>query len=303
MLSKKPGGSRWQNISIHIHSYTIHTIYTQFYGVQHFVKKLIFAWLFRRFFDCYGTRRFITTSTRPRSYSESDVHPVTICLCVYRRGMDSWMDLLTTYTHHLELQVITPLSIISMLYISPQHLLGLFTACCVFISRSLATASNSRDSSASRVQVLSSQHPVQNLTPNWQLTVSESESDLLYDWRFNANQFVSARSPLRLTTSNFIFQLNICGYSPYATSSLMRAWVCRLQLLVVLASAFIHRSNSWGTHGHILLSQFRDSPNLESQVLVLHPPGTWWPGYTPRHWVHCVKSKSKSHCDWRSVSQ
>jgi hypothetical protein len=29
-------------------------------------------------------------------------------------------------------------------------------------------------------------------------------------------------SPLRLTTSNFIFQLNTCGCSPYVTSSLMR---------------------------------------------------------------------------------
>jgi hypothetical protein len=29
---------------------------------------------------------------------------------------------------------------------------------------------------------------------------SESESELLYDWRFTANQFVSATNPLRLTT-------------------------------------------------------------------------------------------------------
>jgi hypothetical protein len=34
---------------------------------------------------------------------------------------------------------------------------------------------------------------------------SESESDLLYNWRFSADQFVLATSPLRLTTSNFIF--------------------------------------------------------------------------------------------------
>jgi hypothetical protein len=54
------------------------------------------------------------------------------------------------------------------------------------------------------------------------LTRSESESELLYDWRFTANLFVLAKSPLRLTTSNFIFQLNTCGYSPYVTSSLTR---------------------------------------------------------------------------------
>jgi hypothetical protein len=35
-----------------------------------------------------------------------------------------------------------------------------FTAFCIFTSRSLATASNSRDSSASRAQVISSQPPI-----------------------------------------------------------------------------------------------------------------------------------------------
>jgi hypothetical protein len=95
---------------------------------------------------------------------------------------------------------------------------------------------------------------------------SESESESLYDWRFTANQFVLATSPLRLTTSNFIFQLNI------AVIVLTRGWVCRLQLLLVLASAVILRSDSRGTHDHILLSQIRDSPNLEGQVPVCISP-------------------------------
>jgi hypothetical protein len=93
-------------------------------------------------------------------------------------------------------------------------------------------------------------------------------SELLYDWRFTANQFVLATSPLRLTTSNLIFQLNTYGYSPYVTSFLTRGWVCRLQLLLVLASTVILRSESCETHDHILLSQIRDSPNLEAQVPV-----------------------------------
>jgi hypothetical protein len=80
------------------------------------------------------------------------------------------------------------------------------------------------------------------------------ESELLYDWRFTANQFVLARSPLRPTTRIFIFQLNTCGYSPYITSSLTRGWICRLQLLLVLPSAVILGSESHGTHDHILLS-------------------------------------------------
>jgi hypothetical protein len=53
-------------------------------------------------------------------------------------------------------------------------------------------------------------------------------------------------SPLKLTNSNFIFQLNTCGYSPYVTSSLTRGGVCHLQLLLVLASAVILRSESRG---------------------------------------------------------
>jgi hypothetical protein len=51
-----------------------------------------------------------------------------------------------------------------------------------------------------------------------------------------------------------------------------RGWVCRLQLLLDLASAVILRSESRGTHEHILLSQIRDSPNLEGQVPVCISP-------------------------------
>jgi hypothetical protein len=51
-------------------------------------------------------------------------------------------------------------------------------------------------------------------------------------------QFVLTTSPLRLTTSNFIFQLNTSGYSPYITSSLTSGWVCSLQLVLDLASTF-----------------------------------------------------------------
>jgi hypothetical protein len=111
---------------------------------------------------------------------------------------------------------------------------------------------------------------------SWRM--SESESEL--HWRFTANQFVLATSSLRLTTSNFFLQLNILGYSPYVTSSLTREWVCRLQLLLVLASAVILKSKSRGTHNHILLS-----PTWRDRSSYLYPPVTGWPSYTPRHWV------------------
>jgi hypothetical protein len=44
--------------------------------------------------------------------------------------------------------------------------------------------------------------------------------------------------PLETHGTEF-FQLNPCGHSPYVTSSLTRGWVCRLQLLLILASAVI----------------------------------------------------------------
>jgi hypothetical protein len=85
--------------------------------------------------------------------------------------------------------------------------------------------------------------------------------------------------------SNFTFQLNTCGYSPYATSFLTRGWVCRSQLLLGLASTVILRSESRETHYHILLSQIRDSPNLDDQVHIFISPLNRWAGYIPRHWV------------------
>jgi hypothetical protein len=113
---------------------------------------------------------------------------------------------------------------------------------------------------------------------------SESESELLYDWRFTTNQFILAPSPLRLTAKNF-FQLNTCVDSPYVTSSLTRGWVCRLQLLLAFVSALILMSESRRTHEHILLSQIRDSPNLDPRSPYLYPQGTGWPNYSPCHWV------------------
>jgi hypothetical protein len=52
----------------------------------------------------------------------------------------------------------------------------------------------------------------------------------------------------------------------------MRGRVCRLQLLLVLASAVILKSESRGTHDHILPSQIQDSPNLEGQATVFVYP-------------------------------
>jgi hypothetical protein len=58
--------------------------------------------------------------------------------------------------------------------------------------------------------------------------------------------------------------MNTCGYSPYATSSLMSGWICHLQLLLDPARAVILRSESRETHDHILLPQIRDTTKLEA---------------------------------------
>jgi hypothetical protein len=86
------------------------------------------------------------------------------------------MDLLTIYAHDSELQAITSPMLIFTIHKSSQRPLSPFSAFCVFTSRSLATASNSGDSSASRSQVLSSQPPVHN-SPSTQKSQSYVTTD------------------------------------------------------------------------------------------------------------------------------
>jgi hypothetical protein len=106
-------------------------------------------------------------TTRIHTYVRTYVHAVT-CMSDYRRGLDWWMDLLTTYTYDSELQAITAPPLISTIHKSSQHPLSHFLACCVLISRSLAAAATSGDSSAFRALVLTSQRTVQNWTIlNW----------------------------------------------------------------------------------------------------------------------------------------
>jgi hypothetical protein len=62
-------------------------------------------------------------------------------------GMDWWMNLLTTHIHNLELQALTPLSLISTPYKSLHTKSS--PPCSVFTSRCLVTALNNGDSSAS----------------------------------------------------------------------------------------------------------------------------------------------------------
>jgi hypothetical protein len=80
--------------------------------------------------------------------------------------------------------------------------------------------------------------------------------------------------PLDYHDHNFFFQIHTCVHSPYVTPSLMRGWVCSLQLLLVLARTFS------GPNPAGLAATFY---SLRSPYL--YPPGREWPSYTPRHWV------------------
>jgi hypothetical protein len=212
----------------------------------------------------------------------------------YRRGLVWRLDLLTTRVYTLLWQHRW-----SPHFTNHYRTRKVFSVCSFFNIRSLLTASNSGDSSTSGLTSLPagsqlhqlnllSQTPLQltqcfNSLSGWrpshtnllvfssltdfQVTPAQSQSQNYFttgglppissSWR---------QAPWGSGHSNFIFQLNTCGYSPYVTSSLTRGRVCCLQLLLVLASAFILGSQSRRTHDHILLSQIRDSPNLEGQV-------------------------------------
>jgi hypothetical protein len=71
-----------------------------------------------------------------------------------------------------------------------------------------------------------------------------------------------------------VWQLRGCWFG---APSLTRGRVCRLQLLLGLASAVIFGSESHRTRGHILLSQIRDSPYRR----LLRLAGSRWRYSTP----------------------
>jgi hypothetical protein len=55
-----------------------------------------------------------------------------------------------------------------------------------------------------------------------------SESASLHDWRFTVIQFVLVPNRFRVTTRDLFLRLNPFSHSSYATSSLMKRWVCLL---------------------------------------------------------------------------
>jgi hypothetical protein len=101
---------------------------------------------------------------------------------------------------------------------------------------------------------------------------------------FTTGSLPSISSFCRLTFCDsrpvIIFLMNPCGHSPYVTSSLTRGWDCRLQLLMVLASAVIFGSES--------CLRFETPPTWRTRYF----PGTGFPFHrllrlTGLRWKYC----------------
>jgi hypothetical protein len=100
------------------------------------------------------------------------------------------------------------------------------------------------------------------------MNISKSKSKLCYDrW----SVCLGVRHPFGAYDQIFItvrqLQVYWCG-----ALFLTREQICRLQLLLALASAIILYSKYHGIDDHILLSQIRDYPILEGQVPVFISP-------------------------------
>jgi hypothetical protein len=114
---------------------------------------------------------------------------------------------------------------------------------------------------------------------------SQSQWELLYDWRFTANQFILATSPLRLTTSNFIFQLNTCGYSPYVKSSLTRGWSVVYNCWWSSPAQSFSGESPTGLMTIFYCLRIESPPTWRARSPYLYPRRKGWLSYTPMHLV------------------
>jgi hypothetical protein len=69
------------------------------------------------------------------------------------------------------------------------------------------------------------------------------------------------------------------GLPPINSSWRQTSW--NSQPVILFSNRTFEVIDSW-THFTVSDSTL---PNLEGQVPYLYPPGTGWPGYTPRHWI------------------
>jgi hypothetical protein len=143
-----------------------------------------------------------------------------------------------------------------------------FPACCVFISRSLATTSNSGESSASRAQVFSSQTSVQNWTD-----LIRSKSKLCNDRRSVGQSVLMSSTHLGFTTRSLLLS-DSCGFVDVGRSLWREngsaVYNCCWSEPAQSFLGFLRPSPAGLVT--IFYSQIRYSPNLEGQVPVFISP-------------------------------
>jgi hypothetical protein len=111
---------------------------------------------------------------------------------------------------------------------------------------------------------------------------SRSESYITTDWQPVSLFWCQHPSGAHDRNVITVRHLRVCWCE---APSLTREGVCRLQLLLVFASAIIFASDSSGTHDHILLTQIRDPPNVDGQVPVFISSKSRVAQLYPRHYV------------------
>jgi hypothetical protein len=76
--------------------------------------------------------------------------------------------------------------------------------------------------------------------------------------------------------------LRVCRYG---APSLTRGRFCLLQLLLSSPAQSFSGPSPAGLMTTFYSLRFETPPIWRTRSLYLYPPGTGWPGYTPRHWV------------------
>jgi hypothetical protein len=166
------------------------------------------------------------------------------------------------------------------------------------ITSLLSTASNGRRPPSSgfhncpNVSLPHSQQLSTGSPTNSQQPLSQVKVKLYKDrWSVGQSVLVSGAHLRPVTNLLTIFrQLSVCWCK---APSLKRGRVCSLQLLLDLASAVFHGSESSETHDHIILSKRWDSQNLEGQV-----PVFIFHSYIPEYWVVSTLASQSYNVSW-----
>jgi hypothetical protein len=102
-------------------------------------------------------------------------------------------------------------------------------------------------------------HSACRISQDWFTLVSQTL------WlQLTANQFILSQSPMRFMTRWFFFATELCGHSPYVTSSLTRGWVCLLWIGFAFVKCTYH---TYSMLLKILLCALYMSPGFANQIM------------------------------------